>query len=271
MEDSSIRYSFGKFLDYVAHLAKEPVHLEIDGTDYNWEAPDRIVLSPLFFRGDDCFRTGKCCKNYDIVFTQEGVDEIHKATKENYDAWGLPMDGHDGLLSRLTEKNVLVNGSPSKLWMDPATKESKATGKCNHLQYGEDGLSFCDIQPVKSITCHMPHNVVKFSRGTTHIRKQQFGRNWALGCPVKFRGFDYERFTTVDVPLFERLGVVGDDLGIETWIPEILDLFKSHDEDLKNSRLPKSEITFLPEFKDAEWIVPEDQEHEYRMLSITLV
>lgn len=50
----------------------------------------------------------------------------------------------------------------------------------------------------------------------------QFGRNWALRCPVQFGDPD-EESVQVRILWLRRLLATAEDMGINTWLPEILD------------------------------------------------
>lgn len=56
---------------------------------------------------------------------------------------------------------------------------------------------------------------------TSTIGLSQFGRNWALKCPVVFGGVD-EESTLSRIHWLDILNKVSQDLGIDTFLPEIL-------------------------------------------------
>ncbi len=234
-------YGITKVIEYVAHIAKEDVIVDYSGKHLEFNKPLRVMLSPLFFRGDGCYRSGKCCRNYTITFTQEGYDAILAAKPEDYGQWGLDYTKNDQLLKDIEEIPTLINGKSVMFYGDPPTAESNKLHKCDHLYY-DNGMSYCDIHPVKSITCIFPHSNMYHTNGVTHIRKQQFGRNWALGCPVAFTGFNLERFDTIDVPLFERLLRIANDMQVETYIPELLEWFQKLRPGLVDGILPEEDI-----------------------------
>ena len=237
-------YSWGKIVEYVSRVAREDVRVEEGGKTFDYPHPTQIMLTPMFFRGDGCYRSGHCCRHYTIVWTEEGKQAIEAATPETYAAWNLDYADHEYLKTQLIPMPVVVNGQDRMFWGDPPEKESIAKKQCDHLRF-RDGMSYCNIKPVDSITCEFPHNNIFMVKGITYLRKQQFGRNWVLGCPVKFTGFNYERFRTSDIPLFERLQRIATDLGIATYIPEILDVFDKLDPALKAGVTPEEAIPIL--------------------------
>ena len=77
----------------------------------------------------------------------------------------------------------------------------------------------------------MPHTrVFHNSTGATSISISQYGRNWALGCGVKFHApkdeSEFEEQKATKIAQFEYLKEVSDDLNIETYIPELIDYMK---------------------------------------------
>ena len=74
----------------------------------------------------------------------------------------------------------------------------------------------------------MPHLRFVHNQNTHHtvIRVIQFGRNWALKCPVEF-GPEDEKSTQSRIDWLRRLYHSSQDLGIDTWLPEILEYLDS--------------------------------------------
>lgn len=238
-------YGFGKIVEYVAALAKEDIILEVNGKTTVYEASKDIYLMPIFFRGDGCERTGKCCRHYTIAFTEEGHKKILEATQDDFAKYFLPMNYYEDLMASIEIVETTINGNKVKFYCDPPKTESIKRKQCDHLFYDEKGLSYCGIQPVKSITCEFPHNNMYRTQGKTYIRKQQFGRNHQLGCPVEFCEFNYLKFKAIDIPLFKRLKAIADDMKVETYIPELLAIFEDLDSDLSKGIIPKDKIDVI--------------------------
>lgn len=238
-------YGFGKIVEYVAAMAKEDIHLTVEDKETVYKASEEIYLTPLFFRGDGCMRTGKCCRHYTIAFTEEGHKKILEATKDDFAKYFLPMDYYEDLMQSLEIVETDINGNKVVFYCDPPKTESVKKKQCDHLFYDKEGLSYCGIQPVKSITCEFPHSTMYQVRGKTYIRKQQFGRNHQLGCPVEFCGFNYVKFKAIDVPIYKRLKAIADDMKVETYIPELLAIFEDLDKDLSEGKIPTERIDVI--------------------------
>lgn len=247
-------YSFGKLLDYIGRTTIEPVKVEADGEVMEYPVPDKFLLSPLFFRGDDCYRSGRCCRPYDVSWTKGDWDrQVSTFTKEGRELGSL--EGYQELKDTSFEHEILVNGTTQTLVIDPVTnKDHKRNLQCDQLRYNDDGVSYCAIREINSITCRMPHSTIRYIKrsNTTHFQKQQFGKNHHLQCPVKFTGFNYQNLIETDIPLLERLDQSAQDLGFQTIIPRLIDVIELMKPSLREGLLPKYPINISME------VSPED-------------
>lgn len=219
-----------KLLDYVSKVSKEQVTLA-DGR--YWMPPTSVRINESFFLKDDCVMCGKCCPCETNAWTQEGWNRMLAATPEDFTKWGLDY----GVLTELgdvLQKRVLqINGKDVTLYWVPKPKMSEALHvewpdrkeqpRCRWL-FEKDGTYRCRIHPVRSVTCGMPHLRMVHNADThsTTMGLMQFGRNWALRCPVEFGGPD-EESVQVRILWLRRLLATAEDMGVNTWLPEILE------------------------------------------------
>lgn len=230
-----------KLIHYVGYLTKEPFTAQYGKISTSYNPPEEVILSPLFFRGDVCLNCNRCCKDFTTTFTESGKDRILSATKADYDVFDLAMDRHSLLLDKLTEAEILLNGKPVKFYAYFHPAESRKTRRCDFLLNGR-----CGIHPVKSVTCALPHmNFFYSSRNNkTYIRRQQFGRNFYLQCPTVFSAFDYESYKSWDLVWLKKLEEVSNDMGISTYLPDVLAYLDSIDDELKAGIIPTEKLIF---------------------------
>lgn len=220
-------YSFGKLIDYVRHTAIDDMTVDMgNGKVEEYKAPSKFLLSPMYFRGDSCWRSGRCCRPYDVSWTKADYDRQYEQMK---DQGGDPtqLEGFSELQETGLDYEIQVNGTTVPLFIDPMTnKEKQKKTQCDQLRYGDDGNSYCAIRDINSITCRMPHSTIRYyaDRDATYFQKQQFGRNHQLQCPVRWMGFSMEGLLETDIPLLQRLNQTGEDMGVRTIIPNLLKL-----------------------------------------------
>jgi Fe-S-cluster containining protein len=224
--DSSI-----KLLDYINKVAKEPIYL--NGEPFGTPPPTMVTLSDTFFWKDDCVMCGRCCVNESNVWTQEGMDFMKSVKDDEFIKWGLDPKVRLELNKNIQEKLVEINGRKVLFYYRPSDNKKdaqrlswpdrKETTRCHWLME-RDGNYVCSIHPVRSITCGMPHLRFMHNQSMHHtiLRVMQYGRNWALKCPVEFGPYD-EQSTQVRIKWLKRLYNASKDLGIDTWLPEILE------------------------------------------------
>lgn len=127
----------------------------------------------------------------------------------------------------IKEEKIIINGNEKTIYRVKREHNyyqipGRGTlDRCRWLVQKEEMKYICSIHPVSSITCKMPH--LKFYHNRKYknlsIGVGEYGRNWALKCPAKFKD-DFSKDDKVEK--FKHLKRVADDLGIETYIPEIL-------------------------------------------------
>lgn len=220
-----------KILEYINKVAKEPILL--DGEPFGTPPAQRVVLNDSFFWKDDCTMCGKCCPNETTVWTQEGMNRINAITPEDFEKWELSYGVMFELVNRIKPQIVNINGKEVEFFVSDKDKNSEAfrlewpdrkeQPRC-HWLFEKDGTYRCRIHPVRSVTCGLPHCRFFHSKAThtTTIGVSQFGRNWALRCPVEFGQVVDEASTQSRILWLERLYATAQDCGIDTFLPEIL-------------------------------------------------
>ncbi|KKK89054.1 hypothetical protein LCGC14_2736980, partial [marine sediment metagenome] len=154
--------------------------------------PAVITVSPLLYRGDGCeVACDKCCY---FSYNFWAGCEPHPKTAEMFD---------------ITINDRLVKPT----FIEPHIKRS-----CPHrIERG------CGIHDINPIHCRMPHMKFKQVRSKVYITKEQFGRNWALGCPVEFEAYGLKAYNE-DIDRLNRVKGVAEYFGIETAIDRVIDM-----------------------------------------------
>ena len=217
-----------KILQYIEPIAKSPIN--VDGTLYSNQA-DKIFLSTSFMYGDSCNMCGKCCIPEHNIFTSSEYSNILKCTELDYTNFGLDYNDNIQLKDNLKEECHTINGKCIKLYKYRGKKQNYTIpdrgtiDRCTWLRQKSEDLFVCGIHPVTSITCVMPH--LRFWHNKQHnnlyIGTMQYGRNWALKCGVEFD----KNSIDLKIDKLTHLKLVCDDLGIETYIDDIIKVAKS--------------------------------------------
>lgn len=220
-----------KILEYINKVSKESI--TVDGQPFGHAPVSRVVLNDTFFFKDDCTMCGKCCPNETTVWTAEGLERIRTAKPEHFSVWGLDFSAVDEINERVSEVVHNINGREVTFYVSSKDKPDEAfklgwpnrkeQPRC-HWLFEKEGTYRCRIHPVRSVTCGMPHCRFFHNQNsqTTTIGVSQFGRNWALRCPIEFGPFDEESVKS-RILWLERLNATAQDCDIETFLPEILD------------------------------------------------
>ena len=191
-----------KLFQYFKCVAKEPI--EFSGycsASRNWgfigyvslDKITEIQINSGFFLTDTCQMCGGCCPAESNVYTKSEFEAIQNCKDEDFLDAGLKPAYLHKLRSGLIEEKYVINGSvvsvyvyklePNRLYLP--TRE-KIISRCTWCYQESDTIFKCRIHPVESITCIMPHlRIFHFSgHGKSSIGLAQFGRNWALKCPI---------------------------------------------------------------------------------------
>lgn len=255
-----------KIISYIYPVAKVPV--TVDGKHVG-DPPKSIKINYSFFYTDGCISCGRCCNRYsDCVYTEHEYQKIQNISDDyiaSYMGEGLPVEGIQSLRNRIECVTHDINGNQINLYHFNAKSIDmyirvldEVKPRCE-FQFDSGSAYYCAIHPVRSITCRMPHvRMFHPSRGhSTSIGISQYGRNWALGCPINLTPpSDYLEFNHNKDDRLEKLcylRLIADDLKIDTYLPEIIEYvdkitFDNHEQYLGKDIL-SPEITGLKTIK----------------------
>lgn len=225
-----------KLMWYLRLVAKEPIH--VDNKVY-WVEKTEIRLQKTFFHTDSCISCGCCCVVEDNVYTQHEYDKIMSITDAEFNSAHPDLDPANlhRLRKGIKQVNHIVNGITKPFYIykkEPTTyfvpnkgETGKIVERCT-WQTHQGEKFYCGIHPVESITCALPH-MKWFYVNRTHtisIGTSQYGRNWALGCPIQFYPpANEEQFNEIKearLDKFRHLNRNAEDLEIETWLPDMI-------------------------------------------------
>ena len=227
-----------KILSYIYPVAKEEVRFN----DKVFPPVESVILNKSLFYTDSCEICGKCCiaeanvflpfevdRIDDILLGMEDIDDItHKTNNRGF-------ENIKELRESLKPFTVVVNEREFLLFqskLPPNTYEFSDRGvlkRCHWDLPTGDGRLGCGIHQVSSLTCKMPHTRFLYykDRRSTYIGTMQYGRNWAMKCPVKFSNtFSMERVNEL-LWKFDMLESYCRYFGIDSYVPDILKLIES--------------------------------------------
>lgn len=219
-----------KLLDYLSKVAKEQII--VDGVPFEESVPESVTLSESFFWKDNCVMCGRCCVNESTVWTQEGINRILSYLDSNDNSSKVSANDLSELSELIEQRVVNINGQDRVFYVCPKDKsyagqwstfdDRGERQRCHWLRALNEYLC-CGIHPIRPVTCALPHirfyKVKKTNR--TILRIMQYGRNHKLGCPVEFGEVSEEGMQDKIFGL-KLLNDCANDLGIKTWLPEII-------------------------------------------------
>ena len=227
-----------KILSYIYPVTKQ----EIEFNGKVFPKIKKLVLNKSLFYGDECKLCGKCCideANVFLPFEVERMDNIISGFEEidnvTHKTNNRGLENIKELRKSLEPLYVIVNSRSIKLFkskLESNVYEFEDRGvlkRCHWDLPTEDGRLGCGIHQVSSLTCQMPHIRFLYRKDiqSTHIGTMQYGRNWAMKCPVKFsQEFSFERVNEL-LWKFDRLEKYCKHFHIDTYVPEILRLIES--------------------------------------------
>lgn len=226
--------SLDKTLHYMNCVSKENHHLEFAGTSYEMTAKSEFYIQPSTFCKDECLSCGQCCRNYDTIMFPTDYDEIKRRADAGEAPYQFYIENHQKLPITIDGKEF------SYLSVAPMTSKDSHDIWCNghtvlncRWIFLKDNLKLCSIHEYRCITCGFPHmELYPNHEGTRgYLGHKQFGRNWQLGCKVDIRrSLDKETLES-NIYWLNRLKIVADYFGINTYLPEILSTLYSIDID----------------------------------------
>lgn len=250
-----------KLLEYVRKVSKVPI--VCDGEELS--TATRVVLNPSFYMKDDCRVCGICCSaSFNTVYTESGVkwiDECPDSEFLNKDMYGdnpIPLENRQRLRDSIISHEYEVNGKKVKIYESPCLTGKNANHivlphkpnagpRCRWMIDDVPGLYRCGIHPIRSVTCGIPHCRINYNNNSrkTSIGVGQYGRNWALGCPIDLKNCGYDLDSTkTRVHWLYVLNQCAEDLGIPTVLPEILSYIESLYPKMEKGVFPDKPVEF---------------------------
>ena len=243
-----------KIMYYVKFISTKPIEFDdkvIDAT------PKKVRIGSHFFHTDDCVSCGKCCIPEWNVFTQSEYDKMQTMSEDYFEKYPLPKQNYTELVNGIEESEHIVNGKTIKLYTFKGPKNPmqipgtpKAKDKCYWMFHDENSDTYrCGIHPCRSITCAMPHLRWFYNQNsrTLSLSESQYGRNWAIGCPIEFKEPTKEEFDYCKENRIEKLvwlDTVAKDLNVDTWLERFIDIVKDITFDNYKQYLGKVVIDF---------------------------
>lgn len=190
----------------------EPVDCALGDRKIHFPGTKRIGVSPTLWRRDGCERCGRSCRGFDLAYLP-GEEVL------------------EPLRNRLTPVDLWVNGRKHAALVYSQT-HSRADGGCDFLKgtIGLAGSCACQLHSRKPLHCDLPHVRVFHNSATqeTFLQTTQYGRNWALRCPVTFS--DTHRLPRAVPKKIRRLQAVARSLGLNTPLKSVLETLASLEE-----------------------------------------
>lgn len=242
-----------KLLRYLGSLTKEPISISIEGTTKNYLPPDKVSISSKFFRNFNCMRCGVCCNKHasSLVFTKREASDLFDAQKKGWLGEVLDFAQKQRITnSAVNEVYTIRVINKCSAWESPVYVYANEGGRCNFLN---SITHLCEIHQDKPTLCAMPHIQIdktdrkgvsldgRISR-SVRLLKRQHGRNWLFGCPTKPLPFDIKVFLEWDLPVLRKLQRNSEDLGFNTWLPEIITYLEDNTNKFQKGELPKEAV-----------------------------
>lgn len=254
-----------RILEYVSFFTKEDISILYRNKEYRFDAIKKFIISPTFWQSDDCNVCGKCCSNFGIAFFESELSKLQLSKSKIV---------QEELIPNLKKIDILYNGKPKNLYyMYPVADKhvemfdagDRTVRSCPFSRTIEGTLEFqtaagikriegargCCIHLDRSHTCKFPH--IRFYHNTRQpgimrMGVHQYGRNWAMKCPISFLPFNIDEIRGKIQTLKDFYRDI-QYLGTETWLPEIINYLETN-LDLFVNDIPCTEIVFTNEVKN---------------------
>lgn len=218
---------------YISCVSDFEGDVEFEGHVQHFIRQPAINISQSLWHKTYCLCCGECCKNFNTVFSAEEYKEVQRRANEG-------SEPHKDYCSLAVELPLKVNGVdyhyvevPPMSPKDPnALMNKRGTAiHCRYIDPQPDGKKFCRIHEYRSVSCGFPHLELRCTQGhTPSLLHVQYGRNWALGCPVDLKLPEYDQETYEnDVYWLTRLYEFAESYNIPTMLPQILEIFSKVD------------------------------------------
>lgn len=217
-----------QLVSYLSRVAKQPI--EFSNSRATKEIIRGVKLSNRFFVKDDCMVCGKCCSNYNVVYTRSTFEEIMFSTREDFEAENLDYETKFDLIQGIRCKPMEVNGKMINFYSFPKMSRKQTNTfetpkkKCYFMEKRGDRI-VCTIHPIRSITCRIPHLRFIYRKNTemTVLGVGKYPRNFNIGCPITFKNTLDEASVQGRIKDLKTLLSCAEDIGVDTYLPEIID------------------------------------------------
>jgi len=254
-----------RILEYVSFFTKEDIIIIHNKKEYIYGAIKKFIISPSFWQSDDCNVCGKCCSNFGIAFFESELIRIQASESELV---------QKELLPNLKKVELSYNGELKNIYYMPPIAEKnidvfdagdRTVRSCPFSRTIEGTLEFqtaagikriekargCNIHLDRSHTCKFPH--IRFHHNTRQpgimrMGVHQYGRNWAMKCPITFLPFNKGEIEGKIRTLKDFHRDI-DYLGTDTWLPDVIDYLENNLSSFDDNP-PTTEIVFTNEVKN---------------------
>ena len=198
---------------------------------------DHLIINESVFYKDGCNVCGKCCIHEDLIFLPFEVDNMKKIIDgeikiDDTEHLGGTVQNIIELVESLTPVNVDVHGRDKLLYKSKLpynTYHFEDRGTLNRCHWDipvGDGKLGCGIHLVSSLTCKFPHIRLNYRKDkkTTHIGLMQYGRNWALKCPIMFDTTFHKSTVQNVINKFELLSKYCDYFEVDNYCHNIINI-----------------------------------------------
>ncbi len=221
-----------KLFQYLQCFSKHPI--EYNETKIG-DQITQIKLNSTLFYSDNCLNCGGCDPAESNIYTISEYTNIMNCKDDEFVKADLDPTYLHKLQNGLRSKKLNINHQDVTVWEYKQESNElylpsreKILARCTWCFKDLDNKFKCRIHPVESITCIMPHLKVFHVKGScrSSIGLHQFGRNWALKCPVSLtepqtvEEFEYNKYHVIDK--LKRLNQCSLDLNIDSYIPEVI-------------------------------------------------
>lgn len=217
-----------KFVKHLGNTTKEPFMVYQGNQLVKFDPPTKVVISEKFFRSATCKRCGLCCKkirNVSLLFTQADYEHLVAYTPSDYSEYVSHRQLREGLIPEIISIASSDGIEKKRIYVYRNRNEV-----CDFL---DRETNLCKIHRVKPVHGALPLIELDKTKDHTRLIKRARGRNWAFGCPIEFGPFDFSEFESWDLYWLKRLRDNAVELGLNTWLNEIVEYLEGNIQRLK--------------------------------------
>lgn len=202
--------------DFTFHPGKTLSQLEKEGISPSadvytfYKAPEKVSISPCFFRKFICIQCGWCCvgSRHPLEYLPSQLPPI-ASVRENFKG-----------------RIVKVNEIQKLIYVD--FQRDNTRDRCRYSPNRS-----CDLHGNHPFLCRLEPIMTIKNLKNGLLRKTFPCRRWALregiSSKCKFLDFDLQQLIDNDIPLLREMLRIAIYLGIETWLSEIILYLETYD------------------------------------------